>query len=165
MTPALRGRAVLSGADRPTDLRDHESGSAVVEFISIGILLLLPLVYFVVAMGRVQAATFAADSSAREAARAFVTAADDSDARRRAKIAVRLGLLDQGFDSENGVLSVQCERSPCLTPGSQVAMRVQVRVVLPGVPHLIDHALSTSVTVRARQIAVVDEFRVIGSDQ
>jgi hypothetical protein len=143
---------------------DRERGSAVVEFVSIGILLLLPLVYFVIAMARIQAAAFAADGSAREAARAFVTAADDPDAQRRARIAVRLGLLDQGFDSEDGALWVECERTPCLTPGGQVVTRVQVRVVLPGVPRFIDHVLPTSLTVRAGQTAVVDDFRVIGGD-
>src|SRR3954464_11281688 len=78
-----------------TESRDQ--GSAVIEFVAIGVLLLVPLVYLVLAMGRVQAASFAADGSARAAARAFVTAADDDDARRRAAIAVQLGLRDQGF--------------------------------------------------------------------
>lgn len=165
MTARQAGPAVRSSpATSIRSTSDRESGSAVVEFVSIGILLMLPLVYFVIAMGRVQAAAFAADGSAREAARAFVTAADDSDAQRRARIAIRLGLIDQGFDSDEGALSVACERTPCLTPGSQVVARVQVRVVLPGVPRFIDHVLPTSVTVRAGQAAVVDEFRVIEGD-
>ena len=37
-----------------------DRGSAVVEFVTLGVLLLVPLVYLVLAMGRVQAATYAA---------------------------------------------------------------------------------------------------------
>ena len=129
-------------------------------------LLLTPLIYLVLALSRVQAASFAADSSARAAARAFVTAADDNDGRRRAAIAVRLGLLDQGFTNpDDGELTFECETpGACLTPGSQVRVLVQVRVVLPGVPHFLDRAFSTGVTVRAGQVAAVDEFRAQGGD-
>jgi hypothetical protein len=144
---------------------DRERGSAVVEFVSLGVLLIVPLLYFVIAMGRIQAAAFAADGSAREATRAFVTATDEADGRQRAKIAVRLALRDQGFQAEDGVLALECERSPCLTPGATVVARVEVRVILPGVPRFVDHALSTSVRLRSSQTAVVDEFRVFGSEQ
>jgi len=144
----------------------RDRGSATIEFVAIGVLLLTPLIYLVLALSRVQAASFAADSSARAAARAFVTAADDNDGRRRAAIAVRLGLLDQGFTNpDDGELTFECETpGACLTPGSQVRVLVQVRVVLPGVPHFLDRAFSTGVTVRAGQVAAVDEFRAQGGD-
>jgi hypothetical protein len=129
-------------------------------------LLLVPLVYVVIALSRIQAAAFAADSSAREAARAFVTATQEDDGRRRASIAVRLGLRDQGFvNPADGALGIECETAAaCLTPGSQIRVLVTVRVILPGVPHFLGSALSTDVTVRARQVAVVDQFRVQGDD-
>jgi hypothetical protein len=141
-----------SGTDR---------GSASIEFVAIGVLLLIPLVYLVIALSRVQAASFAADGSARAAARAFVTAADDRDARRRAETAVRLGLLDQGFtDPADADLVLECDQpSACLTPGGQVRVLIQVRVLLPGIPRFLDRALPARVTVRAGQVAVVDEFR------
>jgi len=140
-----------------------DQGSAAVEFVAIGVLLMVPLIYFIVTMSRVQAASFAADSSARVAARALVTAADEADGRRRAAIAVRLGLLDQGFtDSRDVTLAVECEKEDCLTPGSRVEVRVEVRVALPAIPRFINDALATEVTVRAAQVAVVDEFRAQG---
>jgi hypothetical protein len=122
------------------------------------------LVYVVIALSRVQAAAFAADSSAREAARAFVTATDENDGRRRAAIAVRLGLRDQGFTNpEDGDLEVDCETpSACLTPGNQVRVMVEVRVLLPGVPDVFGRAPSPGITVRAEQVAVVDQFRAQG---
>jgi hypothetical protein len=150
--------------DRATPLEDRDRGSAAIEFVAIGMLLLVPLVYVVIALGRIQAASFAADGSAREAARAFVTAADDQDGRRRATTAVRLGLLDQGFtDPRDGALTVECSTAAaCLTPGSQVRVLVEIRVVLPGVPRFLDQAVPAAVTVRAGHVAVVDEFRARG---
>jgi Na+-transporting methylmalonyl-CoA/oxaloacetate decarboxylase gamma subunit len=143
-----------------------DGGSATIEFVAVGILLLVPLVYVVISLSRIQAATFAADSSAREVARAFVTAAEEDDGRRRASIAVQLGLRDQGFGNPaDGDLAIECETSTaCLTPGSQIRVLVTVRVILPGVPRFLGRALSTDVTVRARQAAVVDQFRAQGGD-
>lgn len=142
----------------------RDRGSAAVEFIAIGTLLLVPLVYVVITLSRIQAAAFAADGSARAAARAYVTAADDSEGRRRAEIAVRLGLLDQGFtDPAGGELTLECSTpASCLTPGGQVRVLVEVRVRLPGVPDFLDRANASGVTIRAGQIAVVDQFRARG---
>ena len=118
--------------------RGDDRGSAVVEFVTLGVVLMVPLVYLVLAMGRVQAATFAADGSARAAARAFVLAPTDGDASDRARAAVRLGLRDQGFDEADGALDVTCSARQCLTPGGQVVATVTVDVVLPGVPAFVD---------------------------
>jgi hypothetical protein len=129
-------------------------------------MLLVPLMYLVITLSRVQAAAFAADGSAREAARAFVTAPNAEDGRRRAVIAVRLGLLDQGFtDPQAADLVLECRPSAaCLTPGSRVRVLVEVQVRLPGVPGFLDHALPAAVRVRAAHLAVVDEFRTLEVD-
>ena len=153
----MTGREFLS-VDR------GDRGSAAVEFIAIGVLLMVPLVYLVIALGRVQAASFAADSSAREAARAFVTAVDEEEGRRRAVVAARLGLRDHGFtDPRDAELTLECETPiACLTPGDQVLVRVELRVALPGAPRFVDRQFTTGVTVRAKHAAVVDQFRTVG---
>jgi hypothetical protein len=158
------------GAMRQTDGRDpaaglagdRDRGSAVVEFVTLGMVLLIPLVYLVLALGRVQAATYAADGSARAAARAYVLASTEGEALDRARAAVRLGLRDQGFDGEEeGALDVECSERPCLTPGGRVVATVTVDVVLPGVPAVVDGVVPLRVTVRATQVAAVDEFRPV----
>jgi hypothetical protein len=136
----------------------------VIEFVVLGLLLAIPLLYLVIALGRIQAATFAADSSAREAARSFVTADSDQDGRRRAAASVRLALGDQGFAASDGDLALDCENPVCLSAGDRVTARVQVTVDLPGVPAGIARVLSATVTIRATQVNVVDQFRVIGVD-
>jgi hypothetical protein len=145
---------------RRVGLAGDDRGSAVVEFVTLGVLLVVPLVYLVLAMGRVQAATYAADGSARAAARAFVLAPTEDEATDRARAAVRLGLRDQGFDVDDaGALHVSCSLRPCLTPGGEVVATVTVDVVLPGVPAGVDGVVPVHVTVRSAQVAVVDEFR------
>jgi len=131
-----------------------------VEFVVLGLLLLVPVVYLVIAMGRLQAAAFAVEGSAREAARAFARAPDDGAGTARALTAVRLGLEDQGFDTPAAeVLRLSCDAQPCLRPEGRVTASVELEVVLPGVPAVVDAAVPTRVTVRSEHVAVVDRFR------
>jgi Flp pilus assembly protein TadG len=140
--------------------RRDDAGSAVVEFVFLGVLLLVPLVYLVLALGHAQAAAFAADSAARAAARAFTTAPDEATGRARALAAVRLALRDQGFDQEPASTTrLACSARPCLMPNVRVSVEVSVDVVLPGIPSAVDRIAGAHVTVRSRQSVVVDAFR------
>ena len=155
----LRGRLhqvrTGAGGDRPPD-----AGSAVVEFVSLGVVMLLPMVYLVVTMARLQAAAYATDGAARAAARAVVTADTDAAGMARARAEVKLGLLDQGFDAGPGSsLTVTCSANPCLTPDGRVTASVTVDVVLPGVPAFFDQVIPTHILVTARQVDAVDRFR------
>lgn len=141
---------------RPTG----DQGSALVEFCFLSVLLLVPLVYLVVVLGRVQAAALAAQTAAREAGRAFVTAADDRGARQRAVSAARIAFSDQGFDrSGEGMMELACDREPCLQPDARVDVRTRVRVELPGVPAFLDGVVPAVVVVDARHVVAVDRFR------
>nr|MBA2696160.1 pilus assembly protein [Actinomycetota bacterium] len=82
-----------------TLLRSGDGGSAVVEFVTIGVLMLVPVVYLVVAMAGVQAAAFATESAAREAARIVVTADDEQQSQQRVLAAVGWALRDQGIEA------------------------------------------------------------------
>jgi Flp pilus assembly protein TadG len=134
-------------------VRRDDRGSATVEFV-------VPLVYLVVTLGRLQAASFAVDSAARAGVRTFTRAPDDATAQSRAAAAVRLAVGDQGF--AGGVpptVQVTCSASPCLTSQGRVAVQVSLDVVLPGVPAVLDAVVPTHVTVRSTQLGVVDVFR------
>jgi hypothetical protein len=137
-----------------------DDGSAVVEFVTLGVLMLLPVMYLVLTLGRVQAAAYATDGSARAAARAVVTAPTEQDGMAAAVAAVRLGLLDQGFDTNpDAALTVRCSAPACLTPTARVQAQVSVDVVLPGVPAFLDRVVPTHVSVTSRHVVVVDRFR------
>lgn len=130
------------------------------EFLALGVLLLVPLAYLALLLGRVQAATFAVDAAAREASRAMVAAPDEAVGSARARTAVRLALLDQGFPVDpDAVTTVTCTGRPCLTPQERISVRVTVDVVLPGVPAFLDRVVPAHVTVASTQVASVDAFR------
>ena len=160
------GRKANSGLGRKPnqelDQKRHrkpDQGSAVIEFIMLGVLLLLPVAYLVLVLGRIQAATFAADGAAREAARAFVTAENDAEGEERAVITTELTLKDQGFAKEDGSLEVTCSNTPCLTPGGRVIVAVRITARFPWLPPGLAGGLHTQVVVSARQVGTVDEFR------
>ncbi|UZN04615.1 pilus assembly protein [Cellulomonas sp. S1-8] len=143
-------------ADRPGD-----AGSALVEFLGISVVLLVPIVYLVLVLGRIQAATFAAESAAREAARVYVAADDAEQGAARAVTSVAVALTDQGFDDDPAeALDVRCSADPCLTPGAEVAATVQVRVPLPFVPSFVRDVVPLEVPVTAQRVAPVDTYRV-----
>lgn len=130
-----------------------------VEFVTLGVLLLVPVVYLVLALGRVQAAAFAAEGGAREAGRAFVTADDETSGAERARAAVLLSGRDQGFDVDpTAAVVIECSTTPCLQPEARVLVRVEVVAVLPGVPAFVDAVVPTRIPVRAESVAVVDRF-------
>ncbi|GAB6898721.1 GNAT family protein [Kineosporia succinea] len=141
-----------------TDTRD-EQGSAVIEFITLGMLLLLPVAYLVLILGRVQAATFAANGAAREATRSYVTAANSGEGQVRAAASAELALQDQGFGSEEGELQIVCSRALCLTPGERVRAEVRVTADFPWLPAGLAETLRAHVVVTASQVETVDRFR------
>lgn len=124
-------------------LRD-ERGSAALEFLTAGILLLVPLVYVVLALASVQAATFAVEGAARHAARTAALAADDRTARSAAERTVRTVLEDADMDPGAAAIDVSCEpKSACTAAGARVRVEVATAVALPLVPDLFGLRIGT----------------------
>lgn len=137
-----------------------DGGSALVEFCVLAVLLLVPVVYLVVTLGRLQAASFAAQGAAREAGRAFVTAQDEASGRDRADAAALIAFADQGFDDPRAIrVDVDCSGDPCLRPDGRVSVHTTLQVLLPAVPRLVDRFVPTRIEVDARHVATVDRFR------
>lgn len=150
MTPA----PIPPGAPR---LRT-ERGSAAIEFLGAGLLLLVPLVYLVVALAQVWAAAFAVEGAAREAARAVVTAESTAHGAQRARAATELALADQGFDVDAAsLLELECSHDPCLTPGATVGVQVGYEVPLPLAPTALQGWLPLSIPVEAGHVAPVED--------
>jgi hypothetical protein len=138
-----------------------ESGSAVVEFVFLAVLLLIPLMYLVMALARVQAGAFAVSTSAREAGRAYVTAASLDAAGARARAAAHLAFADQGFDDRRTQLTLTCDGDPCLRPDGRVEVTASVIVPLPLVPSFARDVVPLDVPLTASHVAVVDRFRSV----
>jgi Flp pilus assembly protein TadG len=143
---------------RVRGIRRDERGSAVVEFVVLAVLMLIPLVYLVMMLARVQAGSYAVSQAAREAGRAYVTASDGELAGARAGAAARIAFLDHAFET-SGRLTVVCDGSPCLRPDGRVQTTVTVRVPLPLVPSFVREVVPLSVPVSATHLSTVDRFR------
>lgn len=140
-------------------LRREEGGSAVVEFIGVTLVLLLPLVYLVLTLGRVQAAVFAAEAAARESGRVLSQAEDFSAAVGQAQTVVELAFDDHGIPVDPAAaLSFTCSDEPCLSAGGQVHVEVAAVVRLPLLPDFLAGAVPLEVPVRATYLASVPEF-------
>lgn len=151
-----RMRRAVSEAD--------DDGSAIVEFLGITLVLLVPTVYLVLVLGRIQAGAFAAESAAAQAARAVVVAGDMDAGLRAAAASVRIALEDQGFDPSRAdeALDLSCSSTPCREPGSTVATSVRVAVPLPFVPSFVREVVPLEVQVAADHVAAVDQYGGVG---
>lgn len=146
---------------QPSRLPSGDGGNAIVEFLGVSLLLLVPVVYLVLVLGTLQAGAFAVDGAAREAVRAFVTTDRDAEGSVRAASAVGLALADQGLDPDQAVgsLSLTCSDEPCRTPDGTVTATVEVDVPLPGVPGWLRDAVPLSIPVSSTATAGIDAYR------
>ncbi len=135
----MRCRLKVAGGLHKARRFTSDRGSASLEFITAGVLLLVPLVYLVLVCGRVQAASLAAEGAVRQAARLFVTAESPSLASARAEQAVGDALADFAFRRSDARASITCAPvvSACLTSQNWVRVDVTVAVLLPFVPSIL----------------------------
>ncbi|GAA1749504.1 TadE family protein [Nostocoides vanveenii] len=139
-----------------------DEGSAVVEFVFLGVLLLVPLIYLTLMVARVQAGSYAVAQAAREAGRAFVTTVDGQDPGLRADAAALIAFADQGFDTSDSGITISCSTSPCLTPEGRVEVRAEVSVPLPLIPSFARSVVPLVVPVSSTHVLIVDRFRGVG---
>lgn len=139
-----------------------DRGSAIVEFCFLALLLMVPLVYVVLAVFRVQAGAYGATAAAREAGRAFVTADEPALAEDRARAAAAVAAADHGLALAPAALTISCSVQPCLTPGGRLYVAIDTSVPLPFLPPVFADRAAASIAVHARHNEVVDLYRTVG---
>lgn len=139
-----------------------DGGNAIVEFVYLAVLLMVPLVYVLLAVFRVQAASYAVASAAREAGRVFATSADVTGASERAFTAASIVMRDSGLDLSQDDVAITCSTRRCLVPGGRVHVVVNKDVPLPWLPDLFAGRSPASVQVSSRHLQVVDRYREPG---
>src|SRR6478735_50974 len=87
---------------------DSERGSAALEFILVGLVLLVPLVYLVVALGLIQEQALGAEAGARHIARTVSTSSGVVEARERADRVLQAVVEEYGMDAASVQLSLSC---------------------------------------------------------
>ncbi|MGO1522573.1 MAG: hypothetical protein ACTHWO_02455 [Nesterenkonia sp.] len=138
-----------------TEFSDEE-GSALIEFLALGLLLLLPAVWFLLAVAEVQASSYAAVGAADQAAKMHTTGdVDPGERAARSEAAVSAALADFGISAERAEISRQCSPS-CEAEGALVGYTVEIRVPVPLIPEVagLQHRL---VTVSAHSAQVQGE--------
>lgn len=128
-----------------TRRRRGDNGTALVEFTWLGLILLMPVVYVLLAVFDAQRASYAVAAASRSAGRAFVLAPDQATAQQRAVEAARVALADQGVELDPAAVAVTCTPSPqrCLSPGSVVTVTVTVQQPLPLAPDVLGGSAPT----------------------
>jgi Flp pilus assembly protein TadG len=135
-----------------------EQGSAVVEFTFLSLLLIVPLVYFIITVGQIQAGSLAVVGAADQAAKVFVAQPDAASGRAAAEQAVLLALADYGYEGASATLETSCQPADCTAAGSAITVTVQLTVPLPLVPFSDGlHLNASQLTASATQL--VGRFR------
>ena len=134
----------------------EEHGNALVEFVVLSAALLIPTLYLVLTLGSVQAAAFAADTIARDAARIHATESDPDRAAARAGRHMEMVLEDHGLPVTD-VVQLSCSEDPCATPGGIVTARVRIPVPVPGLGPILGE--TRPVAVGASHSVPVDQYR------
>jgi hypothetical protein len=141
---------------------DAEAGNAVLEFVVLAVLLLVPLVYLMLAVLRVQGTAYGIAEATREAGRAFVSADASSDPYAQACTAATIAMRNQVTDTFDcrSRLSISCVGacSPTSAPGDTIRVEIDVPVALPMLPASV-FGNSTAISLKSVHDEVVDEFR------
>ncbi|CAN5275926.1 hypothetical protein BH09ACT5_BH09ACT5_12590 [soil metagenome] len=135
----------------------EDTGSASLEFITAGMVLLVPLVYLVVAVSSIQAGALAAEGAARQAARVFVQSPDEAAGEASARRALDFALADHGLTG-GAQLDVNCSAAPCLTRREYVTVTVELSVPLPLAPSALVGDLPLAIPLRATATEQVSRY-------
>ena len=143
-----------------SDRAREESGSASLEFVSAGLILLLPLVYLVLTMAAIQGAALATEGAARQAVRVFVQAQTSAQAERQAQRAVEFALADYGLSGSDARVVVRCAPHPndCLTRRGRVTVTVAASVPLPLIPPALTVHVPLAVPLEGSATGQVSRF-------
>lgn len=141
-----------------------DAGSAALEFILVGLLLLVPLVYLIVTMGLIQGQSLGAEAGARHIARAVSAASGTAAAHDAADRIARSVVDEYGLDADVVQVSMQCRPAGATCPqaGATVIVTVRTTVALPLVPPVLGLERLASIPLEASAVQKVSRFWVGG---
>jgi Flp pilus assembly protein TadG len=152
------------GGPRLAAVSEVDGGAAIIEFVLLGVVLLVPLMYLVLAVSTVQRNLYGVTEAAREAGRAYATGTVDN-AAERADYAARLALEDQGLPADGvsiryGPADTDCRAASAtswpLVPGTEFVVCVTRVITVPAVPGVV---LGDRNTVTGRFVVHADDYR------
>src|SRR5699024_2899653 len=129
-----------------------DSGTAVIEFIFASVVLLIPVIYLMLTLSQMQAASYATTSAPISASRIAARDANPSEALAEA-VATR-HFADFGLDGSPSPTTSPAARA-CRHAGALAAPRVETGVSLPGLPLIFGPDHAPHITLRASHTDVV----------
>ncbi|RLK49148.1 TadE family protein [Microbacterium telephonicum] len=139
-----------------------DAGSAAIEFIFAGLVLLVPIVYLIVALGAIQGQAMGVQTAARQLARSIATADGAADADRRAERIADAVAEEYGIDRASLEVSVECTPTAqgCPSAGATLHVHVATRVALPLIPPVLGLDDLAAVPVEAQAVHKVSRYAV-----
>ncbi|WP_146077812.1 hypothetical protein [Pseudoclavibacter sp. AY1F1] len=137
-----------------------DRGSASLEFLTLGTLLIVPLAYLMLTLSALQGASIAGESAARSAARLLAADPESAETQAIAEETIELAAADHGIEPHAVAQEVRCS-SPdghCATPGAVVSVTVTITVHLPFAPNLTGGAAAPSIPTTATSSFTVTRF-------
>jgi hypothetical protein len=134
------------------DANESDAGRALIEVVFLAVLILIPTVYILATVVRIQAATFAVAQGARDAGRVMDSAPSVDVGVARAEEIARLALTDQRVSADGMNLrfvrpGTDCvtapEVPPSLNRGDVYDICVVAVVSFPGVPTVVTGTQNT----------------------
>ncbi|MBE1514013.1 hypothetical protein [Nesterenkonia halotolerans] len=133
-----------------------ETGSSLVEFVMLAVLVLIPVIYFILGVAGVQAAAYASIGASDQAAKMYVGGSEDlapGVRAARSQAAATAALQDFGIAPTQAQISMSCPKGSCDNDGDLVTFTVVVRVPVPLIPDMGSWQ-STLVTVSSTSTQV-----------
>lgn len=129
----------------------NDEGSAALEFITVGVILLVPLAYLIITLGTVQQAMLGAEAAARHTARVIGQAENATDAADRGDAVLASVIDEYDLNAADVDVSVTCTPAgaECPRPGATVVVTVSTRVSLPFVPEIFGLDRATQIPLEA----------------
>lgn len=153
-------RRERASTERVIDPRVDDEGSAALEFILVALVLLVPIVYLIVALGAIQGQALGVETGARQLARTIAESPDAATADARAARVRDAIVAEYGLDPAAVDVDVSCSgaAAECPDAGAVLTVTVTTSVPLPLVPPVLGLDQVARVPVQATSVQKVSRF-------
>lgn len=143
---------------------DPEAGNAIIEFLFVAVLALVPLVYLILAVATVQHSRLAVTNAARDVGRVIAASQPGEQVDVRAEAALEIALRNEGLQPEDVQLKFVAATESCgsaslapdLGPGTEFTVCVIRQQRVPALPSML---AGKAITVTGRYVVHIDDYR------
>lgn len=113
----------------------RERGSASIEFLGLGVVLLCPIAYGMVLLTSLEQSMLATELAARNSARVLSADFESAEAHALAQLHIEGALANHGLDPQAAAIHIECAPDPnCHVLGSELTVTVRITQSLPYLP-------------------------------